>query len=71
MIENQDVEFKIKWDDKWLEWVYGMANADGGIIYIGKDDKGVTVGIDSAVKLIKDIPNKIRDTMGIIPKVKI
>ena len=46
-----------------------MANANGGIIYIGKDDKGKTIGIEHAVKLVKDIPGKIRDTMGIIPKV--
>lgn len=69
MIENQDVEFKSTWKDEWLEWVCGMANANGGIIYIGKDDNGVTTGVNSAVKLVKDIPNKIKDTMGIIPKV--
>ena len=69
MIENQDVEFKSTWKDEWLEWICGMANAKGGIIYIGKDDNGKTIGVEHAVKLVKDIPGKIRDTMGIIPKV--
>ena len=40
-------------------------------LYIGKDDKGQTVGISNAIKLVKEIPNKIKDTMGIIPEVKI
>ena len=48
-----------------------MANANGGIIYIGKDDKGNVIGINNAVKLVKEIPNKIKDTMGIIPEVKV
>lgn len=31
-----------------------MANANGGIIYIGKDDKGNVIGINNAVKLVKE-----------------
>ncbi len=38
-------------------------------LYIGKDDKEQTVGISNAIKLVKEIPNKIKDTMGIIPEV--
>ena len=71
MIENQDIEFKAVWKDKYLKWICGMANANGGIIYIGKDDKGNVIGINNAVKLVKEIPNKIKDTMGIIPEVKV
>ena len=71
MLENQDIEFKLVWKDEFLKWICGMANANGGIIYIGKDDKGKVVGINNAVKLVKEIPNKIKDTMGIIPEVKI
>lgn len=40
MVENQDVEFKAVWKDEYLKWVCGMANSNGGTIYIGKDDKG-------------------------------
>lgn len=71
MFENQNIEFKEKWKDEYLKWVCGMANASGGKIYIGKDDNGIVVGIDNAIKLVKEIPNKIKDTMGIIPNVKI
>lgn len=48
-----------------------MANANGGTIYIGKGDRGNVTGINNAVKLVKEIPNKVKDTMGIIPEVKI
>lgn len=71
MIENQDIEFKSVWKDEYLKWICGMANANGGIIYIGKDDKGNVIGVNNAIKLVKEIPNKIKDTMGIIPEVKI
>ena len=71
MLENQDIEFKTIWKDEYLKWVCGMANSNGGVIYIGKDDKGKTIGINNETKLIKEIPNKIRDTMGIIPEIKI
>ena len=71
MVENQDVEFKTIWKDEYLKWICGMANANGGTIYIGKDDKGKVVGVNNAIKLVKEIPNKIKDTMGIIPEVKI
>lgn len=71
MIENQDIEFKSVWKDEYLKWICGMANANGGIIYIGKDDKGKVIGVNNAIKLVKEIPNKIKDTMGIIPEVKI
>ena len=71
MLENQDIEFKLVWKDEYLKWVCGMANANGGIIYIGKDDNGKIVGINNASKLVKEIPNKIKDIMGIIPEIKI
>ena len=71
MLENQDTEFKAIWKDEYLKWVCGMANSNGGIIYIGKNDSGNVIGVNNAIKLAKEIPNKIRDTMGIIPEVKI
>ena len=71
MIENQDIEFKSIWKDEYLKWICGMANSNGGIIYIGKDDNGKVIGVNNAIKLVKEIPNKIKDTMGIIPEIKV
>jgi len=63
--ENQDIEFKEIWKDEYLKWICGFANASGGKLYIGVDDKGKTRGIDNAKKLLEDIPNKVRDILGI------
>lgn len=71
MLENQNIEFKSIWKDEYLKWICGMANANGGIIYIGKNDKGTVIGVNNAIKLVKELPNKIKDTMGIIPTVTI
>lgn len=66
MPENQNTEWKSKWKDEYLEWICGYANAQGGKIFIGCDDKGNVIGLQNARKLLEDIPNKIRDAMGII-----
>lgn len=36
---------------------------------IGIDDKGKPVGVGNARKHLEDVPNKIRDILGVIPKV--
>lgn len=66
MPESQNIEWKSKWKDEYLEWICGYANAQGGKIYIGCDDDGNVVGLANAHKLLEDIPNKVRDAMGII-----
>lgn len=66
MTENQNIEWKENWRDEYLKWICGFANAQGGKIYIGKNDKGEVVGIDNAKKLLEDIPNKVRDILGIL-----
>ena len=67
--ENQSVEWKESWKDEYLKWICGYANAHGGILYIGKDDKGKVIGIHNSEVLLEQIPNKITDTMGIIADV--
>jgi ATP-dependent DNA helicase RecG len=66
MPEQQNIEYKQSWHDDYLKWVCGFANAVGGSIYIGKDDKGNVAGLPDYEKLMEDIPNKIRNLMGII-----
>jgi len=65
MPEQQNIEYKSSWHDKYLEWVCGFANAQGGEIYIGKEDSGKVTGVEGYKKLMEDIPNKIRNHMGI------
>ena len=69
MGEDKYTEWKESWRDEYLKWICGFANAKGGTLEIGKNDKGKIVGIANAAKLLKDLPNKIRDILGIIPEV--
>lgn len=71
MAETKVIEYKESWRDEYLKWIAGMANAQGGKIYIGKDDNGVTVGLKDSKKLLEDIPNKIRDMLGIVADVNL
>lgn len=71
MPEQQNIEYKQSWHDDFLKWVCGFANAQGGVIFIGKDDNGNVVGITESKKLMDDIPNKIRNTMGITVEVNL
>ena len=68
--ENQTVEYKESWHEKYLEWICGYANAKGGTLYIGIEDGAKKpVGVKKANKLMEDIPNSIRNTMGIVADV--
>ena len=71
MPENQNIEWKSRWKDEYLEWICGFANAQGGKIYIGCDDEGNVIGLSDARKLLEDIPNKVRNAMGIIVSVSL
>lgn len=69
--ENQAVEFKESWRDDYLRWVCGFANAHGGALIIGKNDRGEAVGVAESAKLLEELPNKIRDLLGIIVEVNL
>lgn len=64
--EQQNIEWKREWKDDCLKWICGYANAEGGRLVIGKDDTGKVVALKGAEKLLEDLPNKIRDLLGII-----
>ena len=55
--EHQSIEWKESWQDEYLKWICGYANAYGGTIYIGTDDDGNVVGIDNAIDLLEDTLN--------------
>ena len=52
MPENQNIEWKSKWRDDYLEWICGFANAQGGTIYIGIDDNGHVIGLTNTKRLL-------------------
>ena len=71
MPEQQNIEYKQSWHDDYLKWVCGFANAIGGVIYIGRNDAGNVVHLADYTRLLEDIPNKIRNAMGIICDVQL
>lgn len=71
MPEMQNIEWKAKWKDDYLEWICGFANAQGGKIYIGCNDDGKVIGLSNTRKLLEDIPNKIRNAMSIVVDVNL
>jgi len=69
--ESQNTEFKESWRDEYIKWICGFANASGGKLFIGVDDRGSVVGVSNASKLLEEIPNKVRDILGIIVDVNL
>src|SRR3990172_7911929 len=66
MAEDQHSEWKSSWRDDYLKWLCGFANAQGGVLEIGRDDQGQVVGVDDAERLMQELPNKLRDLLGIV-----
>lgn len=73
MDESQNIEFKEGWRDEYLKWVCGFTNANGGKIYIGVENDAPhnVVDLPDADKLMEDIPNKVRDVLGIMVDVNL
>ena len=69
--ETQNLEFKECWRDEYLKWICGFANAQGGNLYVGIKDNGEVCGVQDAKKLMEDIPNKVRDMLGILVDVNL
>lgn len=71
--ESQNIEYKESWRDEYLKWICGFANAQGGKIYLGVNDNRQVIGLEEkeAHKLTEDIPNKVRDVLGIIVDVNL
>lgn len=67
--ESQNIEFKTTWRDEHLKVICAFANTEGGKLIIGVDDKGNLTGVKNPKKLLEDTPNKVKDILGIIPKV--
>ncbi|MEW5010456.1 MAG: ATP-binding protein, partial [Cycloclasticus sp.] len=66
-----NVEWKASWSDKYLTWICGIANAEGGVLLIGRDEKGEDIGVRDARDLLDIIPNRIRTALGIVVEVNL
>jgi ATP-dependent DNA helicase RecG len=71
MNETQHIEWKQSWRDDAMRGICGFANAEGGVMVIGRNDQGEVVGLKDARKLLEDLPNKVRDMVGIMVDVNL
>lgn len=71
MPEQHNIEYKTSWHEDHLKTICAFANSQGGKLYIGKDDKGITVGTPEYKKLMDDLPNKIKNHLGITAEVNL
>ena len=71
MKEHQRIEWKEAWRDECLKWICGFTNAEGGVLVIGRDDQGKPVGVANSRKLLENLPNKIRDVLGVMADVNL
>ena len=71
MPEQQNIEYKSSWHEEYLDWICGFANAQGGKIYIGKNDCGNVIGVADYKDLMEKIPNKIKNLLGITVEVNL
>jgi len=69
MAEKENIEYKASWRDEYLRLVCAFSNQDGGKLLIGVDDHGNVIGLDNPKKLLEDIPNKIQNYFGLVPRV--
>ena len=69
--ESQIIEFKPLWRDEYMKIICAFANTEGGQLIVGVDDRGKPVGLKNVKKLLEDIPNKIKDILGLIPQVRL
>ena len=53
--EGHNLEWKESWHDEYLKWICGFANAEGGVLVIGRDDRGRVVGTPIAARLLERI----------------
>ncbi len=71
MKEHQQEEWKASWHNEYLKWICGFANAQGGMLVIGKNDRGQVIGIPNAARLLEELPNKVRDLLGLMVEVNL
>ena len=62
--ESERIEYKSQMIDDIYKEVIAFANTDGGVIYLGIDDKGNRIGIDNVDETYTRLTNGIRDAIA-------
>ena len=67
--EPQNIERKASWCDDHLDCICGFANGRGGVLEIGRNDRGEVVGVADILRLLDEIPNRVQSLLGIVVNV--
>lgn len=67
MQEDQHTEFKEAWHDEYVRYVSAFCNTKGGTLFIGVDDRGNVIGVDTPKRLLEKLPNFIAQKTGVMP----
>ena len=62
--ESERMEYKSQMIDDIYKEVIAFANTDGGVIYLGVDDKGNLIGIENVDETYTRLTNGIRDAIA-------
>jgi ATP-dependent DNA helicase RecG len=63
--ETETIEFKEKANASFFESISAFANAKGGTLLLGVDDKGKIKGVDSSSKFLGDLTNRVVNKLAI------
>jgi len=69
-LETHNIEFKESWRDEFLKTLCAFANTKGGDLMVGIDDNGKPKGLADKKKLLEDLPNKIKEFLGVLAEVQ-
>ena len=67
--ESPNVERKSSWRDEHLECICEFAHGEGGVLEIGRNDRGEVVGVADILRLLDEIPNRVQSLLGIVVNV--
>jgi len=70
-METQNIEYKESFGDSVLKAICGMANSNGGTIFVGVSDDGSVKGIKITNKDLEKITEKIVNKLGIHPEIEL
>ncbi len=68
--ESETLDFKRLWKDDFLKTICSFSNGNGGILVLGIEDNKTITGIETPIKLLETLPNKINNQLGIIPQIE-
>jgi len=66
--ETEKIEFKEKPNEALFKTISAFANTKGGIIFLGIDNKGNIIGVESSDKFFEDLTNRIVNKLSIYPE---